>query len=34
LIEEAVTMFLTHCEPTRFPRRAKPRSSRTKGARS
>ena len=34
LIEEAVTMFLNHCEPTRLPRQAKPHSSRTKGARS
>ena len=34
LIEEAVTMFLTHCEPTRFRRQAEPHSSRTKGARS
>ena len=34
LIEEAVTMFLTHCEPTRFPNQAEPHSSRTKGARS
>lgn len=34
LIEEAVTMFLAHCESTRSTRKAAPRTSRTKGARS
>jgi AcrR family transcriptional regulator len=33
LIEEAVSMFLAHCESTRSTRKATPRSSRTKGAR-
>ena len=32
LIEEAVTMFLAHCQSTRRTPRAKPRLSRTKGA--
>jgi AcrR family transcriptional regulator len=34
LIEEAVTMFLAHCESTRSKRRATTRSSRTRGDRS
>ena len=34
LIEEAVTMFLAHCESTRPPRKAMARSSRIKGTRS
>ena len=34
LIEEAVTMFLAHCEPSRPTRKAASRSFRTKGARS
>ena len=34
LIEEAVTMFLAHCESTRSTRKAMPRSPKTRGARS
>ncbi len=34
LIEDAVSMFLAHCEPTRSTRKATPRLSRTRGARS
>jgi hypothetical protein len=34
LIEEAVTMFLAHCDSTRSTRKATPRLSRTKEARS
>ena len=34
LIEEAMSMFLAHCESTRSTHKATPRSSKTKGARS
>jgi hypothetical protein len=34
LIEDAVTMFLAHCDSNRPTRRATPRLSRTGGARS
>ena len=34
LIEDAVTMFLAHCDSTRPTRKATPRLSRTRGARS